>query len=34
MHVAVIVSFLDEERHLPTLLDSMARQTRPPDRLP
>jgi biofilm PGA synthesis N-glycosyltransferase PgaC len=28
-----IVSFLDEERVLPTFLDSIAAQTRPPDRL-
>jgi glycosyltransferase involved in cell wall biosynthesis len=33
MRLVAIVPFLDEERHLPTLLDSIATQTRPPDRL-
>jgi poly-beta-1,6-N-acetyl-D-glucosamine synthase len=33
VRLAVVVSFLDEERHLPTLLGSIAAQTRPPDRL-
>ncbi|MGH2716041.1 MAG: glycosyltransferase family 2 protein [Thermoleophilaceae bacterium] len=33
MQIAAIVSFLDEERHLPTLLDSIAAQTRRPDRV-
>lgn len=33
MRIAVVVVFLDEERHLGTLLESMAAQTRPPDRL-
>ena len=33
MRIAVIVPFRDEERHLGTLLTSMADQTRPPDRL-
>jgi poly-beta-1,6-N-acetyl-D-glucosamine synthase len=31
--LVAIVSFLDEERHLPTLLESIAAQTRAPDRL-
>jgi hypothetical protein len=31
--LAVIVSFLDEERYLPALLESIAAQTRPPDEL-
>ena len=33
MRLAVIVSFLDEERFLPTFLASVARQTRSPERL-
>jgi biofilm PGA synthesis N-glycosyltransferase PgaC len=33
MRLAVIVPFLDEERHLPALLASLAAQTRQPDRL-
>jgi poly-beta-1,6-N-acetyl-D-glucosamine synthase len=33
MFVAAIVSFLNEEQHLPTLLASIDRQQRPPDRL-
>jgi poly-beta-1,6-N-acetyl-D-glucosamine synthase len=33
MRLAVIVSFLNEERVLPTFLESLARQTRPPDGL-
>jgi poly-beta-1,6-N-acetyl-D-glucosamine synthase len=33
MRLAAIVSFLDEERFLPTFLASMARQTRSPERL-
>ena len=33
MRLGVVVSFLDEERYLPTLLRSIAAQTRPPDRL-
>src|SRR4051794_18458629 len=33
LRLVVIVSFLDEERHLQTLLDSVAAQTRAPDRL-
>ena len=33
MKLAVIVSFLNEERYLPTLLASIERQTRPPDEL-
>jgi poly-beta-1,6-N-acetyl-D-glucosamine synthase len=33
MILAVAVVFLDEERFLPRLLDSIASQTRPPDRL-
>jgi biofilm PGA synthesis N-glycosyltransferase PgaC len=31
--IAVVVCFLDEEAHLPRFLESMAAQTRPPDRL-
>ena len=31
--MAVVISFLDEERYLPRTLASVARQTRPPDRL-
>src|SRR2546430_15578985 len=31
VRLAVVVSFLNEARYLPTLLASMARQTRPPD---
>jgi poly-beta-1,6-N-acetyl-D-glucosamine synthase len=31
--IAIVVPFLDEERHLPELLGSLARQTRPPDRV-
>jgi Glycosyl transferase family 2 len=33
MRLAVIVPFLDEARYLPSLLDSLARQTRPPESL-
>jgi poly-beta-1,6-N-acetyl-D-glucosamine synthase len=33
MRLAVIVSFLDEERFLPTFLESVAQQTRSPERL-
>ncbi len=33
MVLAVIVAFLNEREHLPRLLDSLARQTRPPDEL-
>lgn len=33
MRIAVVVVFLDEERYLGGLLESMAAQTRPPDRL-
>ena len=33
MRLVAIVPFLDEERYLPALLDSIAAQTRPPDRL-
>ena len=33
MKIAVIVVFLDEEQHLGTMLESMAAQQRPPDRL-
>jgi biofilm PGA synthesis N-glycosyltransferase PgaC len=33
MRIAVVVPFLNEERCLPTFLDSMAAQTRPPDEL-
>jgi biofilm PGA synthesis N-glycosyltransferase PgaC len=33
MTLAVVVVFLNEERFLPVLLDSIARQTRPPDQL-
>lgn len=33
LRLVAIVSFLDEERVLPALLDSIAAQTRPPDRL-
>ena len=33
LRIALIVPFLDEERFLPSLLDSIAAQTRPPDRL-
>jgi poly-beta-1,6-N-acetyl-D-glucosamine synthase len=33
MRLVVVVSFLDEEAHLPTLLGSIAGQTRPPDQL-
>jgi poly-beta-1,6-N-acetyl-D-glucosamine synthase len=31
LRIAVVVPFLDEERHLPALLSSLAAQTRPPD---
>lgn len=31
--LAVVVSFLNEREYLPTMLDSVARQSRPPDRL-
>ncbi len=31
MRIALVVPFLDEERHLPVLLDSLAAQSRPPD---
>lgn len=33
MKIAMVVVFLDEEQYLPTLLDSVAAQSRPPDRL-
>ena len=33
MRLAVVVPCLDEERHLPGLLESISAQTRPPDRL-
>jgi len=33
MRIALVVPFQNEERHLPQLLDSLARQTRPPDEL-
>jgi glycosyltransferase involved in cell wall biosynthesis len=33
LRMAIVVPFLDEERHLPEVLDSLARQTRPPDQL-
>lgn len=33
MVLAVVISFLDEESHLRRTLESVARQTRPPDRL-
>jgi hypothetical protein len=33
LRIAVVVPFLDEEKHLPDLLASMASQTRPPDEL-
>jgi biofilm PGA synthesis N-glycosyltransferase PgaC len=33
VRLAAIVPFLDEERHLPALLESIATQTRPPDQL-
>ena len=33
MKIALVVPFLDEERYLPALLDSIAAQTRPPDQL-
>ena len=33
MVILVVVPFLNEERYLGTLLDSVASQTRPPDRL-
>jgi poly-beta-1,6-N-acetyl-D-glucosamine synthase len=33
MRIAVIVPFLDEAEHLGTLLESVAAQTRPPDRM-
>lgn len=33
MRLAIVVSFLDEERFLPTFLASVAAQTRPPDEL-
>ncbi len=33
MRIAVVVVFLNEEQHLGTLLESIAAQTRPPDRL-
>lgn len=33
MNLAVVVPFLNEETYLPTLLASIAEQTRPPDRL-
>ena len=33
MRVAIVVSFLNEERYLPTFLASIAGQTRPPDEL-
>ncbi|HWE34135.1 MAG TPA: glycosyltransferase family A protein [Solirubrobacteraceae bacterium] len=33
MKIACVVSFLDEDRFLPSLLDSIAAQTRPPDEL-
>lgn len=33
MVIAAVVAFLNEQEHLPRLLDSIARQTRPPDEL-
>jgi poly-beta-1,6-N-acetyl-D-glucosamine synthase len=33
MHIALVVPFLNEERHLPVLLDSIAAQSRRPDRV-
>lgn len=33
LRLAIVVSFLDEERHLPRFLASVAAQTRPPDEL-
>jgi hypothetical protein len=33
MRLVLVACFLDEQRHLPALLDSIAVQTRPPDRL-
>jgi poly-beta-1,6-N-acetyl-D-glucosamine synthase len=33
MRIAIVVPFLNEERYLPTFLDSIAEQTRPPDEL-
>jgi glycosyltransferase involved in cell wall biosynthesis len=33
VRIACVVSFLDEDRYLPSLLDSIAAQTRPPDEL-
>ena len=33
MEIAIVIPFLNEDRYLGTLLESMAAQTRPPDRL-
>jgi poly-beta-1,6-N-acetyl-D-glucosamine synthase len=33
MRIVLVACFLDEERYLPALLDSIAAQTRPPDRV-
>ena len=33
LHIAVVVPFLDEAEHLPVLLESLAAQQRPPDRV-
>jgi biofilm PGA synthesis N-glycosyltransferase PgaC len=33
LRIAIVVSFLNEERHLPRLLASLERQTEPPDQL-
>lgn len=33
MNIAAVVPFLNEERHLPRMLESIAAQSRPPDRL-
>ena len=33
LHIAIVVPFMNEERHLGDLLGSMASQTRPPDQL-
>src|SRR5215208_4460447 len=33
MRISLVIPFLNEEQHLPTLLDSIAAQSRPPDEL-
>ena len=33
LHMAVVVPFLDEAEHLPVMLESLAAQQRPPDRV-